>query len=89
MNNGALFGLCVLGALATGGIRQLIRYPAVKREAEKLIESIPDMTENDMALCLKLNRPIPPLPFDVCGRIRYDALNKVTKALAAKRAGKG
>ena len=90
MNNGALLGLCILGGLATGGIGQLIRYPAVKREAENLIRRIPDMTEKEMELFLKLNRPIPALPFDICGRVRYDALMEVSRALGnKKRSGNG
>lgn len=84
MNNGAIFGLCMLGGLAVQGISQLIRYPAVKKESEELIKRIPEMTATDMEVYLKLNRQLPCMPFDICGRVRNEALSEVAKAFRKK-----
>lgn len=84
MNNRTIFGLCILGGLAVQGISQLVRYPAVKKESEELIRHIPEMSAKDMDIFLKLNRPLPCMPFDICGRVKNEALGEVVRALRKK-----
>ena len=84
MRSGAIFGLCMLGGIAVQGISQMIRYPAAKKEAEELVRRISEMSAEEMDGILKLNRPIPCLPFDICGRVRQEALEEVAKALRKK-----
>ena len=82
MKSGAIFGLCMLGGIAVQGISQMIRYPAAKKGAEELVRRIPEMSAEEMDDILKLNRPR--LPFDICGRVRNEALGEVVKALRKK-----
>lgn len=90
MKSGAIFGLCMLGGLVVQEISQMVRYPAAKKEAEELVRRIPEMSARDMDVYLKLNRPIPCMPFDICGRVRNEALGEVLKALRKKNeAGNG
>lgn len=42
------------------------------------------MSAEEMDGILKLNRPLPCLPFDICGRVRNEALGEVVKALRKK-----
>lgn len=85
MRSGAIFGLCMLGGIAVQGISQMIRYPAAKKGAEELVRRIPEMSAEEMDGILKLNRrPLPCLPFDICGRVRNEALGEVVKALRKK-----
>lgn len=83
MKSGAIFGLCMLGVIAVQGISQMIRYPAAKKGAEELVRRIPEMSAEEMDGILKLNRPLPCLPFDICGRVRNEALGEVVKGLSA------
>lgn len=90
MKSGAIFGLFMLGGLAMQGISQMVRYPAAKKEAEELVRRISEMSAKDMDVYLKLNRPLPCTPFDICGRVRNEALGEVLKALRKKNeAGNG